>query len=94
MQQSKQFVPFADGNAELLSKGSPRFDAFRIEKSGAVCWVGTAENLAAARALLRPFAFEQSAEQFLLLDQATGGKMTLHAAELCSSERGQFEVAD
>jgi hypothetical protein len=94
MHPSKQAFQFADENAELLSRGSPRFDAFRIEKSGAVCWVGTAENLAAARALLRPFALEQSSEQFLLLDQATGTKMTVHAAELLSSGKGQSEAAD
>jgi hypothetical protein len=94
MYESRQAFHFADGKAESLSKGSPRFDAFRVEKSGGVCWVGTAENLAAARALLRPIALEQSAEQFLVLDQATGARMTVHATDLLSNGTAQQEAAD
>lgn len=56
--------------------------------------MGTAENLAAARALLRPFALEQSTEQFLVLDQATGAKITVYAADLLSNGKGQLEAAD
>ena len=84
-QRKTMFESNTEGAASI---GSPRFDLFRVETSGEVCWMGTAENRVAAEKHLMPHAVGQASAQFILLDQSTGTQTYLSGADLGQSLAG------
>ena len=56
-----------------------RLDVFRIQEEGEVRWIGTAETLEAAKALIKAESAKRPGD-FLVVDLETGYKMEIKAA--------------
>jgi hypothetical protein len=63
----------------------PRFDIFVLE-NGEPCWLEAVENLEQAKSRLKLLQAADFTNQFLVLDQRTGNKIIISAAEIHSTK--------
>ena len=53
----------------------PRFDIFRVDKDGSLCWMGTADDVAEAQKLVTQQ--KSGSRDFVVFDLRTGSKMEM-----------------